>query len=255
MKKVLLSVAAVAMMVTTLIAADVVSVNVVGYTKTELPSQKFIIRSMPFDGLTQDNLTLVDIFGTNQLTQASNYLNCDRIAMYDTASGTYKYFAQWTDGNFYLAGSPDEWNSYTVSNPVVKAGTAFWLMGSGLPGTNELTFLGEVVVASTQELALATGWQMVSYAFSSEMDIQDINTNGLASSGNYLNADRIVCWEGDHYQAHALYTDGVWYHANDADEWNLIITSTKKFAIGEGFWFVATEPKTWVEPNKYLNNL
>lgn len=237
-------------------ATNVVSVNVVGYGKAGLEPGARILRGMPFNNLAGSSNTLLSIFSTNRLAQNDNYALCDRIMLYLTAESRYQAVAQWTDGVFYLCNNLEEWNLSIPTNTIVEAGTSFWIVrAGGAVSTNELTFLGEVVSTATQQVNLVNGYQLVSYAFSSPMDIQSINTNGMAANDNYALSDRIVTWETNRYQFHALWTDGVWYLANDLDQWNLSIPSVRTLDMGEGFWFISQGAKPWVETNKYLGNL
>jgi hypothetical protein len=78
----------------------------------------------------------------------------------------------------------------------------------------------------------------------------------LTKNANYVFADRIVVWEGDHYQAYGLYTDGDWYPCNTATEWeNALAETSREITLGESFWFISQGAKTVTETNSYYNNL
>ena len=242
------------------VAQEVTSVNTVGFTKKLLDSGSRVLVSAPFDVINGEK-TLENVVGTNQLTAAGHYLVADRVIMYDTSDGGgYQAYAMWDgDQQFYPCNNIDEWNNSLPTNPVIPEAAGFWVVaGSGTTGTNELALMGEVVSVQTQEIDIVEGYQLISYPFSSGIAIKDLDfeNDGATANSHYLAADRIVVWEGDHYQQYALFTDNAWYAANDIDEWNNAVDETERvLALGEGMWYIAQEEFPWSETNKYLSNL
>jgi hypothetical protein len=237
---------------------EVTSVNVVGYTKKSLPPGGRIIVGMPFDNLSNGGTnTLLSLFGTNQLTKAVNYVNADRISIFDPAQTRYQTYAMYIDGVFYKCNNGSEWNSNIVANAtIIPNGSAFWIVrAGGAATTNDITIMGQVVSVVTQQVGIVSGYQLVSYPFSSGTFITNLNTTAMTKANNYVNADRIVTWETDHYQTYGLYTDGKWYKCNSGTEWNNSILATRALDIAEGIWFIGKANFTWSETNKYLGNL
>ncbi|MCU0857798.1 MAG: hypothetical protein MUC65_05270 [Pontiellaceae bacterium] len=66
-------------------------------------------------------------------------------------------------------------------------------------------------------------------------------TNQLTQSDSYGDCDRIFVWNAgtQTYQAWAQWTDGVFYKANDLDEWNQAISGNPAIPVGQGF-FIAS---------------
>jgi len=243
-------------------AEEVKSVNVVGYARVLLPAGGRILGAMGFDNLEDSGInTVMSVFGTNQLVAAANYLNADRVVLYDTGDSMYRNYALYNgDYLFYPCNSAVEWEGSSATNPIIPVGSGFWVVSQGAPA-KDIVFVGEVVTFPTQLVDIVPGYQIVSYGFSSDIAVQDINTDGMIAAANYLNADRLVVWEGDNYQAYALYTDDTWYMCNSAPEWELSIPASNNLSLGESVWFISatnvTKPSsfTWSETNRYLQNL
>ena len=197
------------------------------------------------------------MFGTDQLQQAENPFNADRVWLWDTAQSRYQVWAQYTDGKFYKASSIAEWNQSIEGDPEIPAGLAMWVIAGGSVA-KELTMMGEVVSVSTQQMELVTGPQLVAYPFSTSVAIQDMALPASGATGNVnpFNADRIIVWTGTSYQTYALYDgDGKWYKANSIAEWNQSILADTSIEVGDGFWYIAQSGFTWSEANPYVGNL
>lgn len=232
---------------------SVYSVNVVGFQKTELPpSGQFILAAPPFQ--TGEPATLLSIFGTNTLRQNNNYLNCDRVILFNTDEQTYQTWAQWTDGVFYRANNASEWAAGISGNPELSPGTGFWILSSSSSTTNTLTFVGDVILDEEIGVNILEGLHILGYPFSSEIAMQE---SGFAGSGatannNYLSADQISIYQNGQYQTYAVWTDGQWYRANNASEWAAGILSDEIILPGQGFFYRARNNLTWTETNRYL---
>jgi hypothetical protein len=235
-------------------AATVGSANVVGYAKTDIAAGgTFYMMTCNFK--TDATNTLLSVFGTDMLTQDDSYLNSDRVFLYDSSNQTYQAYAQWTDGVFYKANNLPEWNTGTAGNPVLLPGTGFFVSSGNV--SNKLVFSGEVITAATQNVAIVEGYQIKGIPFSSAVNIQDTGffASGAAADDNYANCDRLYVWNGSGYQAYAVWTDGVWYKANNLDEWALGTAATDALDLNEGFFYEAQTNMTWSETNNYINNL
>jgi len=239
-------------------AANVSSVNVVGYVNKTLPTNQWILTTCNFQKVGGGTNTLLDVFGTNQLAQNDVLGLCDLVTLWDVAQATYQTYAQWTDGNFYKANDATEWGDSILANPAIPVGTAMWVVPAGNQVVNKtLTFAGEVVAVATQKLNIVSGWQMIGYPLTCDIALQG---TGLAASGAAKNdvlglCDLVTIWLGNGYQTYALWTDNQWYKANDATEWGNSVLATNVVKMGEGFWYVAQNNITWSEVSPYYNNL
>ena len=234
------------------------SANIVGYVQKQLPpNSKYILVGVNFTA-NGGNPTLKDIVGTNQLRAAANYLFADRVVVFNPQTSTYQAYAQYDgDREFYPCNTMAQWNTASATNPVVPLGSGFWIISAaGSSTTNTLYLSGDVVAAPSATFTLNTGYQLVSWPFSADQAIATMTTTNLTKNVNYLFADRIVVWEGDHYQQYGLYTDGGWYPCNTMTEWNdALATTDRKISLGEGFWFIGQSAKTVTEQNPYYSNL
>lgn len=235
---------------------EVYSVNVVGFQKMQIQPNTFYLTACNFEAGSSN--TLLDIFGTDMLTQNDNYGLCDRVLVYDNATQTYQAWAQWTDGVFYKANTMTEWNLSIAGNPVLPIGSGFFLV-CGASSSNTVTYVGDVVMDQSNSVVLKPGFQVVSYPFSSDIALQDtaLVDCGAIANDNYGAADRIMVYQNGSYQTYAPWTDGVWYKANSMDEWNQSIAATNVIKAGEGIFYyrVGSSNLTWTETNKYLQSL
>jgi len=243
-----------------LVQADsnvVSSANVVGYVQTDIVPGQYLLAGVNFTASGEEP-TLKEVVGTNQLREASNYLEADRVVVFDADAAVYQAYAMYDgDHEFYPCNTLDEWNTGSATNPVLPVGSGFWILpASGSTTTNSIYLDGDAVLDASKDIALLNGYQLIAYPFSSDQAIATLNTSNLTAHANYLEADRIVTFSTGQYQAYGLYTDANWYPCNTLDEWNNAIAETDYvIAVGEGFWFIAYGGKTTTEPNKYLGNL
>ena len=230
------------------------SANIVGYAKIDLqPGGKYTLAACNFQaGATN---TLLSVFGTDQLTQDDNYGNCDRIILWNPSTQLYQAWAQWTDGVFYKANDGAEWALGISGNPEIPVGKGFFISSGNV--SNAIYLSGDVITATTQTVNLVEGYQILGNTFSSDIALQNTSfaSNGAAADDNYGNCDRIHVWEGDRYQAYALWTDGVWYKANDGTQWAEGIAATNQLSLSQGFFYEAKVPMVWTASNPYSANL
>ncbi len=235
-------------------AQTVGSANVMGYSKSTIEAGgAFYMMTCNFE--TAVTNTLLSVFGTNTLTQDDNLLNCDRVFLYAPATQTYQAWAQWTDGVFYKANDLTEWGLGTAGNPELLSGTGFFLSSGNV--SNTILLSGDVVMVATQNVDIVTGYQILGVPLSGVVNLQDTGffDSGAAADNNLLNCDRVHTYNAGTYQAYAIWTDGVWYKANDLTEWGLGIAATNDLNLNEGFFYEAQADMTWSETNSYINNL
>ena len=228
--------------------ADVTSVNIVGVdTITLKPGKRYIAAAKFYEPGGDGTNTLIKIFGTNQLLQAANYANADQVTVFNTVTGKYQSYAQYTDGVFYRCNTMAEWNTGIVGdNDVIPKGSSFWIEHPAGTATNEITMTGEVLggASDTQDVAIVTGYQMASYPYATEIKIQDIAklSEGATGAANYANADQIVVWDTDaqRYQAYGLYDgDDTWYKCNTMAEWNAGYVASNSVPVSGGYWYIS----------------
>jgi hypothetical protein len=240
------------------VAQEVTSVNVVGFSKIVVPSNGgYAMFSMMFDPVGSDPAIggtnyIADVFGTNQLIRNNVSALADRLYKYLPASGTnsagYVTYYQRTDGNFYQVGG-------VQVNPPVLAGDAFWVRSPAGAPAHEIILAGQVVEASTNLQQMVGDYQMLASPFSSDVGIND--TGFKTSAGATPNtiialADNIYVFTGSGYDRYGLKADG--WHASTGYSTNAPSSTVLK--LGSGFWYRARSGGwTWVETNKYLNNL
>lgn len=236
---------------------SVYSVNVVGFQKKELaPAGEFILTAPPFE--TGATNTLLSIFGTNTLKQDNNFLNCDRVMVFDPVEQVYQAWAQWTDGVFYKANNLSEWNQSIAGNPEIPRGVGYWIVAaSDSEAGRTITYVGDVALSESEPVNILEGFQILAYPFSSDIALQDTSffDDGAANNNNFLLSDRVHVYDSGTYQAYALWTDGQWYRANNLAEWNQGILATNDLFLGGGFFYEAKTNMSWNESNPYLGAL
>jgi len=263
MKKLMLSVLSGVFLVALFAVAqtEVASINIVGYSKRSVNSNDWVMLSVNFDKVGGGTNTLLDIFGTNQLKQASNLTLCDKIIMFNPSTYLYQTYAQKT-GVFYKANDVTEWNLKTVASDTrIPVGTAFWFV-PGYGATNKtFNLMGQVVTVATQKIDLVNNWQLLSSPFTCDFALSNsaFFANGASRAKNLTLCDKVITYDGTNYQTYALFTNGLWYYANNVTEWNTSrsngVVSSNVFQLGEGFWYIAISNMVWSETNKYLQNL
>jgi hypothetical protein len=239
------------------IAAEVPSVNIVGYNKLTLPpSNKLILVGINLDAFDP---TLKGVLGTNQLIPgtAFSYGDADQVRTFNTGSQKYEFYAIRTnDYLFHNCANLTEWMK-PATNPPIVPGMGFWLKSSTtstLP--REITLIGQVVSVVTQSMNVVSGLQFLAYPFSCDINIQNTSfTNGAnkGSQFDYSTADQIVVWCATKYQNYGLKSNGLWYACNNLTEW-IGTPATTNIVMGQGFWYKKTKGigYSWVETNKYL---
>jgi len=229
---------------TTLADSNVVSsANVVGYVAVTIPSNSFFLGSCSFEVGTTNLFN--DVFGTNQLVSGSRLSNCEIVYLWDSSNQRYDQYAQY-NGKTYSTG---DWKGTPV-NPEVSGG--FFIKSSS--DTNHvITLSGDVVMNQTLPVSIAGGdsYTLISYPFSSDIAISNLNITGATAGSRLSNADLIYTWDGDNYDQYALYTDGKWYDVND---WRGTPT-TNSVNLGQGFWYKAQNPITWSATNIYYDTI
>ena len=215
MKKTLL-IAAAALISVSAFAADVVSsANVVGYSQVELAPGFTMIRTPFADGTNA--LSIQSILTTNGLTAGPSAGSADQILFWDQSVPQYDlYFLHDGTGGktppVHLTGKWVDNATGLIASNSVAPGTGFFFTKAGATTVTNI-FSGDVVVAATgtNSIELLEGFNMVSYPFSSEFELNTTITNwidqGAKAGSDEGAADKITFWDpvGSKYDTYFLH--------------------------------------------------
>jgi hypothetical protein len=224
------------------------SANIVGYSQVTVPSNGYVMISYSFkksSGVTY----FEDVFGTNQLVSSSRASSCEVVYMWDSVNQQYKQFAQYSGKTYSTDGS--NWK-ITPTNPVALGG---FFIKAAPNNTNHTMYLsGDVPTNNIIDVGIAGGgaFNLISYPFSSDVAISNLNVQGATSGSRPTSADMIYKWVADHYEQYALYTDGKWYMVQPVNLFK-ITPATNTINLSEGFWYKAINGTTWSASNVYYN--
>ena len=247
MKKTLLAIALAAAVVPAWGQA-VVSSNIVGYEKIEIPENAMTIAGVQFKTVGDNVNDLV----TLQSIKPEGYVENggDWIMVWDPATQTYTSAYFWgasADGGVYESADADEpigpgWGDkeQNIIDITLDHGQGFWTKSVG-GGT--LTVSGEVSTENSVSVPV-NAMTLVTSTYPGELDIQDIVPTGYVENGG----DWIMIWDpSTQIYTTAYYwgasADGGVYESADAEEpigpgWgdkeqNIIRATLNP---GEGFW-------------------
>lgn len=229
---------------------EVFSRNAVGFVKVTIPpGGGYALVAVNFNSFDGSNLSLLDIFGTNQLTKANVYARADKVYVWNYDLDDYKRYAQKTSGDFY---EQADWVTGAATNPVIVKGSGIWLQ-SPHSATNEraIFIAGQVVSNSVSSNAVVPGYQCIGSPFSAELVMTNNNwlADGASGNNDKDQADQIITWNGADFERYGLAADGRWYNWTNwvGDAVDRIIT------LGEGAWYVSKTNVTWTwtQPKPY----
>ncbi len=231
------------------------SANIVGYVQTELPpSGHLVLVGSSFDG-TNDNPTLISIFGTNQLTQSFIPGLCDQVYLWDTQTQEYISVAQKSaDHNFYYL---TNWTGNTCNDLDIPLGSALWVKSFGSSiSTNTLSISGDVpMYGSITNIVSGDAGRPLAFIcnpYPTAKNINDlINTSdGATASFIPALADAIYLWDKGN-QAYVSIglknSDNMWHYATN---WSGAAVSID-VEVGEGFWYGALNTFSWIETKDF----
>jgi hypothetical protein len=238
--------------------------SVFGVTKVEKPGDsKLNVMGITFVNTSNTLNKLVDI--SNFSGDAANPSAADQVITWDSNSQKYTTYAL-----YEIAGYPEYtgWKLYdefsfgaTNQNPVLPAGSAVFIRGSG--SDTNIILSGSVVMLDSVTNSIVTGLQLISNPFSGSVHLTNLTfaANGTTSSSNPSFADQIILWDASQQKYITLALYGItgypeytqWMYFDDfaygAQEPDIT------FEPGSGFWYRAQTNFTWVETNKYIQNL
>jgi hypothetical protein len=201
---------------------NVTSVNVVGYSKIQIPPDKYVLVTLPFRNVTDgsDTVTLSSLIGDQLPTDSTVYL-------WSRVTKTYTTISKSARGG---------WGTSTV-----KWGDAFWLRVPGSLVTNEVSLQGEVPYFNNNGddfSVTISNIDAVAYAF----PVDRYWTNTSLAQGAATD-DTLYIWNPvtQTYQTYTKTARGGWSSA-----YNVVLKA------GQSFWFKPkTGSKVWTETVPY----
>lgn len=201
-------------------AADVTSVNSVGFQNITVPNGGLRLVRMDFYGMTTNPVTAGTLIG-DQLPSGSS------ISVWDTATRSYRSEVKTRSG----------WPKGTNATELLP-GVAFWMKAAATPVSNyTVTFSGEVPDVASSSILQLRAVNAVGYPYPAS--ILWTNTQ-LAKTG--VTGDSISLWTNTAYASYVRTRSG-WGAAN-----TLVIDP------GVAFWFSAGNSATqnWTEAKPYV---
>jgi len=221
----------------------VYSLNVVGFQKVTVAPASLTMPGIPFDPASAE---LNDVIG-DQLTAAKNEFGADRIFVWDSVAQEYKkYFLKSTIGN--------KWVSYTDPNVAttdayLNVENGFWIDASSVT-TQEMVLVGDVINDSVVTNSLVAGLNMISYPFSTPMNINEIGLITGTAAKNEFGADRIFAWDSVSQQYVKFF-----FKSTIGNKW---VTYTDPNSVASniidpagGMWYDAQSGFTWEAVRPY----
>jgi hypothetical protein len=218
---------------------NVYSRNAVGAVRVDIPpSGQFVMCGFNFTPLGSNEVSLLTLLGTNLPAHTSNPTRATRVYIWDPAAlGGGGYLS------VYLRSPSYQWHTIlenTPTNPMLRAGAAFWIQSSQLAPTSMPVFImGEVLSTNDIDRSLGAGFSMVANPYSAPLDLNDTNINWIADGAtghntNPTRADNVYVWNGAGYNNFFLKLDGKWY-----DVITTAYASNAVIPVGAGAWYRA----------------
>lgn len=257
MKKLVMTVAALACVASMVSAQTVTSANIVGYNA----ATKYADGDLQLLGISiGDNSTLSELISDATFTGSYLLSDADQVIAFDSATQQYTTYAfyddtvtaEWRLGSDFFGAGVD---------PVLPAGSAVFVKGAPGVADVDMVVAGEVPLVQYTTNAIVADLQLISLPYSCDITLNVNEGTDLADSGatgNYLiaDADQIITWDevAQGYVTYALYDDTV------TREWRLgsdffTAGQTPTINLGQGFWYKAQSGFTWIQENPYYGNL
>jgi len=221
-------------------SGEVYSLNVVGFQKINASSQGLTMVSTPFARAPSN--TLDDVIG-DQLYGHKSSLYADNITLWDVTAQEYINYTLKPDGLWY------DFDNNRATNTSITPLLGFWVDNKQKLSNEIFVVSGDVVDDPVVTNSLVVGLSLVSYPFSTEININSSGlTNGYAHKSS-LYADNLTVWDdsSQSYKSYSLKTDHKWYDFNNNLATDVVV------GAGKGFWYENRGATTfeWVETRPY----
>ena len=224
---------------------EVYSVNVVGFSKVDVPVGLSIM-AMPFDA---EAGTIDDVVGTNGVYGSTSFV-ADNVMLYDEV--TQQFDIYWLFSHSSIGGA--KWRNVGgwATNVYLYPGMSFWYRSRAAEmWTNSM--VGDVVPDAAVTNTIVPGLQLLSYPYSADVVLTDMNlTNGVYGTTAFV-ADNIMLYNTDTQQF-----DIYWLFSHSSvggPKWRNVGGWATNVVInmGEGFWYRSRGASnlTWIEPCPY----
>ncbi|MDD4737236.1 MAG: hypothetical protein PHP44_14160 [Kiritimatiellae bacterium] len=224
---------------------EVYSVNVVGFSKVDAPVGLSIM-AMPFDA---EASTIDDVVGTNGVYGNSSTI-ADNVMIYDELSQSFKIF--WLRSLSAFGGPIWFSAAGPATNEYLYPGMSFWYQSRAASDWTN-TMVGDVVPDAAVTNVIVPGLQLMSYPYSTDVVMTDMNlTNGVYGNSSTI-ADNIMLYDSENesfrifwLRSLSAFGGPIWFSASGPAT-NVVIK------MGEGFWYQsrAASNMNWVEPCPY----
>ncbi|MBI3987725.1 MAG: hypothetical protein HY343_12435, partial [Lentisphaerae bacterium] len=227
--------------------------NAVGFFWTSIPpTGGFSFVAVNFTGSGTSNLTLLDLFGTNQLTKDNVYVRADKVYVWNTAGQVFERFAQRPSGEFF---NEEAWDGGSATNPVLPSGRGVWLQSPQAATTaHPIYLMGAVVALGAVSNAIRPGYQCLGSPFSADLVLtnNDWLADGAIGNDNKDLADQLIVWSGSAFERFGLASNGKWY------AWTNWVTqggtpADRRVTLGQGAWYFSVSGTNWIwtQPKPY----
>ncbi|MBN2564034.1 MAG: hypothetical protein JXQ75_24230 [Phycisphaerae bacterium] len=229
----------------------VYSLNVVGFQKVSAEPSGFTMPGMPFDASDPE---INQVLG-EQLHAGANWALADRVIMWDSSSQSYdNYYYR----NSAKAGITNKWvyalaDTTVTTDAFIRATDGFWV-NAVYSSTQTIVLVGDVVDDNVVTGSVIQGFNMVSYPFSTERDINEMGLTSGVAGANWALSDHLIVWDAQAKQYINFYYRNS-SKAGITNKWvNALadtVVATNIVNPGQGFWYQARSNFNWVAVRPY----
>ena len=219
---------------------EVYSLNVVGFEKVTAQSNGLSMVSTPF---SKSPATLDDVVG-GQLSAGKTAVGADNVTLWNATNQAYE--------TYWLKTSDSRWHDNAgnlATNTSISPAMGFWVLNRN--ATNETVVVsGDVGQQPVVTNHLISGLNLVSYPFSTVIDINSSAMTNGTTGKTAVGADNITLWDASNqaYVTYWLKTSDKKWHDNGGN-----LATNVTVGSGKGFWYLnrAASPFDWVEARPY----
>lgn len=237
-------------------AAEVPSVNIVGFKRITVPSKTALakgwtitgVQFVPFDPTLNGVIDPNSLVSTTIMTPLSDGVYVydqgigqysSRLSVYSNTTSHLKYWTSWAAWGLPVTNS-------------MYVGQGFW-MYSNRTNVRDTALAGEALLQGAYTNPIVANFQMVCYPYAMDVAITNMNlTNGVTSFTG-ATSDKMYVFD----TATGAYKTYAWMKRSGAPYWGTVGSASSTadiIPIGTGFWY---EHKStgfnWIAPRPYLN--